>query len=127
MILDKNKIIIDGVDVTKDYESVSIVINGDVSTAEVSVCKELVITGNVRTVKAGQGNITCGSVSGGVDASQGSVRAGDVGGDIKATQGRIACKNVTGNVTNNMGNIEIEGSVGGSVKNNMGKITINGK
>jgi hypothetical protein len=70
MTISDGKVIIDGVDVTQDYEKVSIVIHGDVKSIEVGVCKDVTINGNTGSVTTRHGSIKCGDVTGDVDITR---------------------------------------------------------
>lgn len=127
LILENNKVIVDGVDVTEDMDKVSIVINGDVKSMEVFVCKEISVTGSVGFINNTHGNVSCANVEGDVKTTHGDINCSDVTGDVDTVHGKVNCGSIKGKVETNMGNVEVDGSVGGSVKTNMGNISIKNK
>lgn len=118
LVMQNGRVIVDGVDVTKEYENVSITIHGDVKEMQVTVCKEVTINGNVGSVTNTHGDLKCGNVTGDVETVHGDVECNNVGDGVKTIHGKINCGDVNGDVESNMGDIYIKGSVKGSVKNN---------
>lgn len=96
MVISGGKITVDGKDINEldavdpDEKVINITIQGDVDHLDVDYCNKLEVTGNVRRVKATQGDIEIhGSVSGDVHANMGNINCGDVEGDCHANMGSI--------------------------------------
>lgn len=106
----KNKIIVDGVDVTPktDDKVINITIEGNPSSVNVDVCESLTVNGNVNRVESATGDIVIhGNVNGNVENGSGDIDCGDVSGDVETGTGDVNCKNVNGSVETGTGNIKI--------------------
>ena len=91
IVMTNGKIIVNGVDVTPDAKEINVTVTGDVNNLEVGACNKVKITGNVRSVNSGSGDIEIN---------------GSVGGDIRTGSGDVHCGNVEGNVRTGSGNIK---------------------
>jgi hypothetical protein len=106
IIVTKNKIIIDGVDVTPDAKIVNITVTGDVEAVSADICEKITVTGNVKTISTTNGDVKCGNVEGNVSLTNGDIECGDVKGDVHNMSGDIKCGTVGGNVKTMSGDIK---------------------
>ena len=92
--IDGGKITVDGKPLSEldveDEKVINITIQGDIERLEVDYCQKIEVTGNVKRIKANNGDVSIG---------------GDVQGDVHANMGTITCGNVEGDCHANMGNI----------------------
>jgi len=105
----RNKIIVDGVDVTPENDKViNITVDGDCESVNVDVCDKIDIKGNVtKGVKTMSGDISIGGkVDGDITTQTGDVDCGDVDGTVKTMSGDVKCGTVAGNVSTLSGDIK---------------------
>lgn len=106
VIINGNKITIDGVDVTPDSKEITITINGNIDNLNVDYCKEIhVVEGDVNTLTTTSGDVYCNNI----------------GGNTKTTSGDIQCQNICGDVQTTSGDISV-GLISGSVKTISGDV-----
>ena len=102
----KNKITIDGTDVTPDTKVVNITVNGDVDKVSADYCEKIIVNGNVNSVTTTSGDIECKDVSGHIKVTSGDIECSNVGGSIQTVSGDVKAENVSGNVTTLSGDIK---------------------
>lgn len=104
--INKNKVIIDGVDVTPDSKQIYINIENDIDKLDVDCCEKINVAGSVKSLRTTSGNVECGDVTGDIQTTSGDVECGDVGGSIQTTSGDVKCEIVHGSVKTVSGNIK---------------------
>ena len=117
----KNKITIDGTDVTPDTKVVNITVNGDVDKVSADYCEKIIVNGNANTLTTTSGDIECKDVTGDIKVTSGDIECKDVTGHIKVTSGDIECSNVGGSIQTVSGDVKAE-NVSGNVTTLSGDI-----
>lgn len=84
----KNKIIIDGEDVTPESKEIIIRVEGDLDSIHADNADTIEVLGNVGSITTASGDISC-----------------EVVGDIKTMSGDVHCKRVEGDFTSMSGNL----------------------
>jgi hypothetical protein len=102
----KNKVIVDGIDVTPDGKQININVENDINELIVDCCEKINVGGNVNKIKTSSGDVYCENVTGDIQTKSGDVECGDVGGSIQTTSGDVNCKNVNGSVKTISGDIK---------------------
>ena len=102
----KNKITIDGTDVTPDTKVVNITVNGDVDKVSADYCEKIIVNGNANTLTTTSGDIECKDVTGDIKVTSGDIECGNVGGSIQTVSGDVKAENVSGKVTTLSGDIK---------------------
>lgn len=106
IIINGNKVIIDGIDVTPDAKEVIITVNGDIDSLKVDYCKDIVITGNVNDIKSGSGDIQCGDIKNNASTGSGDIEANKIEGNIQTGSGDVKAAYIGGSVKTGSGNIK---------------------
>jgi len=101
----KNRVIIDGVDVTPDSKVITITVDGNIDEINADYCQKILVNGNVRSITATSGDIECKEVSGDIKTTSGDIECENVCGSVNTTSGDVKCGNVTGNVKTLSGDI----------------------
>lgn len=88
------KVIIDGKDVTSEYNSeekeINITVTGDIQSLEVDSCNKVLVTGNTGPVKTVSGDVDItGDVAGSVNTVSGDVDCGNIAGSVRTVSGDI--------------------------------------
>ncbi len=109
--ISKNKIIVDGVEVTdKDIvntKTVNITVEGNVNSIEADYVTKLDIKRNVNNVNTVSGDVYCENVTGDIKTTSGDVDiSGYVNGSVQTTSGDVSCGPVEGNVKTMSGKIK---------------------
>ena len=91
IIVSKNKIFVDGVDVTPDSKEINISVNGNIDTIKVDNCNKFTVEESVKQIS---------TISGDVEIT------GDVDGNVKTMSGDVDCGNIQGSVSTMFGNIK---------------------
>lgn len=109
VVINGSKVIVDGVDMTKDEDSkiINVIIdkdfNGDLNLKS---CDKIEIKGNVNgDIMATSGNIECDNVTGSIKMTSGNVKCNDIGGHVETTSGTIKANKIQGNAKTLTGNI----------------------
>ena len=122
---EKGRIFFDGEDVTPEGKVINISVVGHIDTIKAAACSTITVTGDVDTLDAGMGNVTCNNVTGNVKNNMGKVECKDVAGYVETSGGNVKCLSVTGSVETGSGKVECEGNIGGNVKTGMGSVSAN--
>lgn len=87
--IDGNNIIINGNNITVNDKVININVTGDVD--EITNCHDVKVTGNVRKISVGSGDVEVdGDVSGDIQTGSGDIEVnGSVGGSIKTGSGDV--------------------------------------
>ena len=104
--INKNQIIINGVNIVEDSKVINIAIEGNVDILSVDVCEKVVVHGFVNSVSTMSGDVECMSVNKDVKTMSGSVECGDIGGDVSTSSGDVKAKNIGGSVKTSSGDIK---------------------
>lgn len=104
--INKNKVIVDGVDVTPDSKQIYINVENDIDKLDVDYCEKINVAGSVNSIRTTSGNVECGDVTGDIQTTSGDVECGDVGGSIQTVSGDVKCEIVHGSVKTVSGNIK---------------------
>lgn len=91
IIVSKNKIFVDGVDVTPDSKEINISVNGNIDTIKVDNCNKFTVEGSVKQISTMSGDVEI---------------TGDVDGNVKTMSGDVDCGNIQGSVSTMSGNIK---------------------
>lgn len=102
----KNRVIVDGIDVTPDSKNINITVNGDIENIEADTVNNIVVNGNAGSIKTSSGDVECGDVSGYIKTSSGDVECGNVSGSIETSSGDVKCDAVGGNIKTISGDIK---------------------
>lgn len=88
--INKNKILIDGEDVTPDTKEINIVFESDINKLTVADCNSIHITGDCGALQSLNGDIDVfGDVVGNISTVHGDVDCGDVLGKVKTKRGNV--------------------------------------
>lgn len=104
--ISKNKVIVDGVNVTPDSKQIYINVENDIKELSVDYCEKINVAGNVHDLKTTSGDVECGEVTGNIQTTSGDVECGNVGGNIQTTSGDVKCETVQGSVKTVSGDIK---------------------
>jgi len=88
--VERNKITVDGKDVTPDEKTINIVVNGNVDSLDVDACESVAVTGSTKKIETMSGDVTCGAVTGSVRTMSGDVFCTTIGGDVETMSGNIS-------------------------------------
>jgi len=67
---------------------------------------EIVVNGNVGSIKVDNGPVTVhGDVTGNVDSRNGEIKVGNVGGDVTTRNGKVSAATILGSVSTKYGNV----------------------
>jgi hypothetical protein len=123
MIGCKNKIIINGVDVTPETipdNGFTVTIGTNTYNFSGNITVET--AGDVEDVMVTAGDVTCRDVKN-VSVSTGEVTCQSVGRSVTVTTGDVTCRgNIGGDVKTNVGDIKCSGGISGNASTNIGDI-----
>lgn len=107
VVIKDGQIIANGVNITPEAKTISIVITGDVQSFDVDNCQEIHVTGNVGNVRSGSGDVSVQSaVLGNIQTGSGDVECEQVHGSIQTGSGDVSARNVGGSVKTGSGDIK---------------------
>jgi len=106
IIITNGKVVIDGVDVTKQTTALTVEISGNVEKLSVDACNILSVTGNVGSISSSAGDIKVTGNSGTIQTQSGDVDCGDVTGSITTMSGDVDCGKISGSVSSMTGDIK---------------------
>jgi hypothetical protein len=122
------KVQIDGNDVTpKDEKVINITVEGNINDLKVDACESCLITGNVKKVNTGSGDVSItGCCDGDIDTGSGDVEvAGNCGGDIDTGSGDVVVRGYcTGDIDTGSGDIKVGAKLEKNTISNNSSITI---
>ena len=107
--ISRNKIIIDGKDVTenhKDSKNITISVAGDLESLDVDYCDKIEIAGNVGKARTGSGDINCASITNGAQTGSGDIECESITGDVQTGSGDVKTTTITGSVRTGSGDIK---------------------
>ena len=104
--INKNKIIIDCVDVTPEMKQITIQITGDIDKLYADFCDKIMFNGNINNIDTVSADIECKDVKGRIRTSSGDIECGNIGGDVQTMSGDIKAENITGTVKTLSGDIK---------------------
>lgn len=91
VIIDGDKVIIDGEEITKKYPTKKI---------------DIIINGDIQSVNLENGSIKCDSINCNLKTVNGDVEADEIIGDVKTVNGDVECNTISGNVKTSNGKIK---------------------
>jgi len=106
LIINSNKVNIDGQDVTPDVKEITITVSGDITTLNVDYAKEIQVQGSVGHVKTTSGDVWCGNVTGDVKSTSGDIECDTVQGNAETVSGDIKAALISGNAKTLSGDIK---------------------
>ena len=92
IVISGNKVIIDGVDVTKslpDQKKYKIEITGNLQSLQCDSCEEIIVAGSVGSINCGSGDVECADVTGNVSTQSGDIDCHDIGGNVSTMSGDV--------------------------------------
>lgn len=109
--ISRNKVIVDGVEVTDEdvvnSKTVNITVEGNLQSIEADYVNQVEVKGTVGSIETTSGDVHCKDVSGDVNTTSGDVDVeGYVNGSIQTMSGNVICGTVEGNVKTMSGNIK---------------------
>lgn len=109
--MSRNKITIDGVEVTDEdavnSKTVNITIEGNIESIEADYVTKIEVKGTAGSIQTTSGDIHCGNVAGDVKSTSGDVDIdGYVNGSIQTMSGNVSCGSVGGSIKTMSGNIK---------------------
>lgn len=119
----KNKITINGVDITPDtIPNAGFIVTIGTKTYNFSGDIKVEIAGDVEEVMVTAGDVVCRDVKN-VSVSTGEVTCQSVGRSVTVTTGDVTCRgNIGGDVKTNVGSIKCSGDIAGNASTNIGDI-----
>ena len=113
--ISKNKVTVDGVDYSYEYDNLKIEITGDVHSLNVVACQSLSVTGNAGDIETTSGDISvAGDVDGNINTTSGDIDTeGNISGSVKTLSGDVECGDINGNVQTMSGDIDAKTVHGG--------------
>lgn len=106
VIINNNKVIVDGIDVTPDTKEINISVEGNINELTVDVCKTININGNVYELQTTSGDVQCNDVNNGIKTTSGDVECNNVTGNIQTTSGDVTANEINGSVKTVSGDIK---------------------
>jgi len=106
VIVNGNRITVNGKDVTPDTKIINILVEGDINEVTADFCEKIMVTGNAKSVRTTSGDIVCHDVQGNVQTVSGDVECGNIGGSVATTSGDVKAENITGGVKTLSGDIK---------------------
>ena len=115
--ISKNKVTVDGVDYSYEYDNLKIEITGDVTSLNVIACQSLSVTGNVEDIETTSGDVSVtGDIDGNITTVSGDIeKAGNIAGRVETVSGDIECGDIGGSVSTVSGDVNAK-TVHGGVK-----------
>lgn len=106
LIVNGNKIMVDGVDCSSEDKAITINVDGNINTLEVDVCKEIhVLNGNVGILRTTSGDVYCNDVTENVITTSGDVECDHINGDVQTTSGDVSVGLISGSVKTVSGDV----------------------
>jgi hypothetical protein len=106
LIVNGNKVVIDGRDVTPEEKEITITVNGNLENLNVGYCKEIhVVEGNVNTLTTTSGNVYCKDITGNVETTSGDIECSDIHGNVETTSGDVLASLISGTVSTVSGDV----------------------
>ena len=106
LVINGNKIMIDGLDFSPEAKIITINIEGDINMLQADVCQEIhVVKGNVGTLRTTSGDVYCTTVTENVVTTSGDVECDDIHGDVHTTSGDVTVGLISGSVSTVSGDI----------------------
>ena len=106
VIINNNKVIVDGIDVTPDTKEINISVEGNINELTVDVCKTINVNGNVHELQTTSGDVQCNDVNNGIKTTSGDVECNNVTGNIQTTSGDVTANEINGSVKTVSGDIK---------------------
>ena len=108
--INNNQILVDGKPLEDLHDinekTINITIDGNVEALDVTNCSNITVSGDVKKIKTGHGDITIGgNVNGDVKTGHGDIECNNVEGDVSTGFGDIRCGDVKGRVSTHNGNV----------------------
>lgn len=106
LIINGNKVIIDGVDCTPEAKQITINVEGNINELRADVCHEIhVAKGDVNSIRTTSGDVYCNNVAESVFTTSGDVECEDIYGNVETTSGDVSAGLISGNVNTVSGDI----------------------
>lgn len=99
------RVTIDGKEHTPTDKVINIVVNGNIDSLHVDVCKLVEVHGEVNDLTTTSGDVVCGNVKNDVSTTSGDIECGNIGGSVKSTSGDVTAETIAGKVTTVSGDI----------------------
>jgi hypothetical protein len=106
VVVQNNRVIIDGEDVTPKEKEINISVEGNIETLKVDEANQITVNGEVGTLDSINGKVKCGNVKGHVATVNGDVEAGYVEGGVSTVNGDVEAEVIHGTTKTTNGDIK---------------------
>ena len=87
-------------------KQINITVTGNIDSLVVGHCTDIVVGGEVHTLKTKSGDVSCGNVKGNVQTGSGDVTCRDIEMSVQTGSGDVNCKgNIKGTVKTGSGDV----------------------